>query len=93
MKNIHIALFFWLVCCFFCCQPKEDDLKITEYVDPFALSLDNSPEAVVPFGAIRLGAETENNHIRALALYHSTENQGQSSHALRFLPITTITVK
>lgn len=89
MKNIHIALFFWLVCCFFCCQPKEDDLKITEYVDPFALSLDNSPEAVVPFGAIRLGAETENNHIRALALHHSTENQGQSSHTLRFLPITT----
>ena len=93
-RTLHFLLCLVLSSGLYNCQPQEDELKTIEYVDPFMsqdITSHGKPETVLPFGAVRLAAQTvDSGTISSLAFYNAADQEiSPEARALHFLPVTT----
>ncbi len=89
-KIIHIIYLLILGCLLSCSSP-DNDLKITQYVNPLIGTLHGipcSPEATLPFGSIRITPKKTNDTIVALSFYNASTPSPQNTPDIRFLPVT-----
>lgn len=90
MKQIIHTLCIIILESMLSCNSQDNDLKITEYVNPLIGSLhgiQSSPEATRPFGSVRLTSYKTGDTITALSFYNASSPNPQNSPDLRFLPV------
>ena len=88
-RTLHFLLCLVLSSGLYNCQPQEDELKTIEYVDPFMsqdITSHGKPETVLPFGAVRLAAQTvDSGTISSLAFYNAADQEiSPEARALQF---------
>lgn len=92
MKKIIHILNLIILGSLLSCDSQDNDLKITEYVNPLIGSLHGiscSPEATCPFGSVRLTPHKTRDTINALSFYNASSFHPQNTPDIRFLPVVT----
>ncbi len=77
MKTVYPFLFFSFCFTLLNCQPKEQELKITEYINPFIGTANHGhcfPGAIVPFGGIQLSPDNPRSGWDWCSGYHYTDS-------------------
>lgn len=90
MKRIIHTLYTIILGCLLSCSSQDNDLKITEYVNPLIGSLHGipcSPEATLPFGSSRLTPQKAGDTIIALSFYNASAPFHTNAPKLHFLPV------
>ena len=92
MKKIIHILNLIILGSLLSCDSQDNDLKITEYVNPLIGSLHGiscSPEATCPFGSVRLTPHKTRDTINALSFCNASSFHPQNTPDIRFLPVVT----
>lgn len=92
MKKIIHTLYIIILWSLLSCNSQDNDLKITEYVNPLIGSLHGiprSPEATLPFGSVRLTPKIAEDTLNALSFYNASSFHPQNTPDIRFLPVTS----